>query len=116
MALLPTKPENLKIGDLFNFGLQLIDLLATLAGIAAVIAIILGGIQLVTSGGSEERAKTGKSTVIYAVIGLVVVVLAKVIVAQSLKLIEARCPQINAPAGPQGQISRICETPAGNQP
>lgn len=48
-------------------------------GIAAVISIILGGIIYATSGGDPNGAKRGKDIILYAIIGLVVSLMAFVI-------------------------------------
>lgn len=43
-----------------------------LAGIAALLMFVYGGILWVTSGGKPEQVKKGKDTLIWAVIGIVV--------------------------------------------
>lgn len=62
-----------------------VNLVAVLAGIAAVILIIIGGIQYTTAGGapagqragdSPTKAKNARATILNAVIGLVVIALA----------------------------------------
>lgn len=52
----------------------------TFAGALAVLFIIYGGLQYITSAGNEKQAESAKQTLTYAVIGLVVVLLAEVIV------------------------------------
>lgn len=47
-----------------------------IAGIAAVIAIIMGGFWYVTSNGEADKIKRGKNAIIYASIGIVVILLA----------------------------------------
>lgn len=49
------------------------------AGIAAVIAIVVGGIRYVVSGGDQAGVKAAKNTIMYAVVGLVVVIAAAAI-------------------------------------
>ena len=49
-------------------------------GIVAVIAVIYGGYLYMTSAGNEAQTKKGRSVLIWAIIGLVVVLLAAVIV------------------------------------
>lgn len=49
-------------------------------GIVAVIVIILGGVQYMTSTGDAAKVKKAKDTILYGVIGLVVCVLAFAIV------------------------------------
>ncbi|MBI5412727.1 hypothetical protein HZA42_00065 [Candidatus Peregrinibacteria bacterium] len=51
-----------------------------IAGITAVIFIMVGGYQMYFSLGNEEMIKTGKNTLVWAVIGLVVVILSAAIV------------------------------------
>lgn len=57
-----------------------INILTAVVGILAVIMIIVAGFRYVTSGGSDEAVKGAKNTILYAVIGLVVVALAQIIV------------------------------------
>jgi lysylphosphatidylglycerol synthetase-like protein (DUF2156 family) len=51
-----------------------------LVGGIAVLFIVYAGILYVTSGGNKERIEKAKQTLTYAVIGLIVIVLAGVIV------------------------------------
>lgn len=48
--------------------------------VVAVIIIVIGGIQILTSQGNPEQVNKARNTVIYAVIGLVVVLSAEAIV------------------------------------
>jgi ABC-type Fe3+ transport system permease subunit len=57
-----------------------VNILSSLVGILAVIMIIYAGFRYVTSGGSDEAVKAAKNTIIYAIIGLVIVALAQIIV------------------------------------
>ena len=50
------------------------------AGIIAVIMIIVGGIMYSLSAGDSKKAGTAKDTILYAVIGLVITLLAGAIV------------------------------------
>lgn len=47
----------------------------------AVLFLILGGLQYITAAGNEKRVETAKNTILYAVIGLIVILLSFVIVA-----------------------------------
>ena len=49
-------------------------------GLVAVIVIILGGVQYMTSSGDSAKVKKAKDTILYGVIGLVICVLAFAIV------------------------------------
>ncbi|MBR2726083.1 hypothetical protein IKE87_02345 [Candidatus Saccharibacteria bacterium] len=48
--------------------------------IIAVVFIVVGGVQYMTSGGDSGKVKTAKNTILYALIGLVICVLAFAIV------------------------------------
>jgi hypothetical protein len=41
--------------------------------------IIIGGLRYVTSGGKQESVTSAKNTILYAVIGLVIIALAQII-------------------------------------
>jgi hypothetical protein len=55
-------------------------LTAIVAGIIAVIMMIVGGIRYITSSGDANAVSSAKNTVIYSAVGLVVVVLAQSII------------------------------------
>lgn len=57
-----------------------IDLLSAVVAAIAVIMIIIGGFKYVTSGGDSNGTKSAQNTILYAIVGLVVVALAQVIV------------------------------------
>lgn len=59
---------------------KITNIVALVAGIAAVIMILVGSIRYITSGGDANNAKSAKNTVLYALIGLVVIVIAKIII------------------------------------
>ena len=57
-----------------------INIFSIVVGVGAVIMIIVGGLKYITSGGDSGNVTGAKNTILYAVIGLVVVALAQVIV------------------------------------
>ncbi len=59
---------------------DIINIFSVIVGVVAVIMIIVGGFRYVTSGGKDESVKTAKNTILYALIGLVIVALAQIIV------------------------------------
>jgi hypothetical protein len=59
---------------------KIINILSVLIGAIAVVMIILGGFRYVTSAGKQESVTAAKNTILYAIIGLVIVALAQVIV------------------------------------
>lgn len=59
---------------------RVINILLFVVGAVAVLAIIIGGIRYVVSGGDPKAAAGAKDTILYAVIGLVVAFAAYAIV------------------------------------
>jgi hypothetical protein len=57
-----------------------VDLLSIAVGIAAVVMIIVGGLKYITSAGDSNQISSAKSTLTYAIVGLVVAALAQFIV------------------------------------
>ena len=58
-----------------------------LSGMIAVVFVIIGGFQYMTSGGNEENAEKGKKTLINAIIGIVIIVLSYVIINVIVNLV-----------------------------
>ena len=57
-----------------------INVLSLIVGVAAVIMIIIGGFKYIISSGDSGNINSAKNTILYAIIGLVVVILAQAIV------------------------------------
>lgn len=57
-----------------------VNILIFVAATASVIVIIVGGIMYATSAGDPNRTKTAKDAILYAIIGLVISLLAFAIV------------------------------------
>ncbi len=72
-------------GSLDDTIANVINILSILVGIAAVVMIIIGGLRYITSGGNPEGAKKARTTILYAIAGLVIAVLAQVIARFVLK-------------------------------
>lgn len=59
---------------------RIVDTLLFLLGLVAVIIIILGGFRYATSNGDANATKAAKDMILYAVIGLIVAIIAYAIV------------------------------------
>ncbi|HEX8762701.1 MAG TPA: hypothetical protein VF733_02965 [Candidatus Saccharimonadales bacterium] len=59
---------------------SVVNILSWIIGIVAVIMIIISGFTYVTSGGDSGKISNAKTTLIYAIVGLVVVAFSQVIV------------------------------------
>jgi len=57
-----------------------INLFSLVVGVVSVIMIIYGGLRYITSGGNDTSVTGAKNTILYAIIGLVIVALAQVMV------------------------------------
>ena len=66
--------------DLNGLVTTIIDIFSWIVGAVSVIMIIYGGFKYITSGGNDKGVGSAKSTIMYAIIGLVIVALAQVIV------------------------------------
>lgn len=67
--------------NIFSLVENLVTWLTIAIGILSVVFIIVSAIQITTSGGDAEKVKKARRTLLYAVIGLVVAILAGVIVS-----------------------------------
>jgi heme/copper-type cytochrome/quinol oxidase subunit 3 len=68
-----------------NLITTIINIFTTIVGIVAVIMIIVSGFKYITSGGDSGKISSAKSTIIYAIVGLIIVALAQFIVRFVLK-------------------------------
>jgi hypothetical protein len=59
---------------------HIVNILSAIVGVVAVIMIIIGGFRYITSGGNDTSVTSAKNTILYAIIGLIIVALAQVLV------------------------------------
>ena len=57
-----------------------INVFSFIVGFAAIIMIVVGGLKYIISNGDSSNINSAKNTILYAIIGLVVVALAQIIV------------------------------------
>lgn len=65
-----------EIKDLVNIVENIFNLLIRLTGILAFITLIISGFQYLTAGGDPKKAQSARDTITYAILGLVLVILA----------------------------------------
>jgi cytochrome bd-type quinol oxidase subunit 2 len=79
-----------------------VNVLGIVAGIAAVIMIIVSGFRYITSGGESSKVSAAKSALIYALIGLVIVALSQFLIhfvlTQTAKSVLPECTKSQNPA------------------
>lgn len=69
--------QNYQVLEIVNRGFAYAIIIA---GFLSVVFIFVGGISFILSGGAEEKIKNAVSTIRYAIIGLIVTILAVVVV------------------------------------
>ena len=67
---------------------NILNWILILAGAIAVIYLVYGGILYITAGGDAEKATKGRTAVINAVIGIVIILLALLIVTWVVDIVE----------------------------
>jgi len=63
-----------------GFIMKIINIALGIAGLIAVLFLIIGGFRYITSAGNEETAEQAKKIIVNAIIGVVVIILSFVIV------------------------------------
>lgn len=59
---------------------DVINIFSLVVGVVSVIMIIIGGLRYITSGGDSNNVSAAKNTILYAIVGLIIVALAQLIV------------------------------------
>jgi len=68
-------------GDIWVVGLAIVDMLIRLAGLVAVISIIVAGVAYITASGNPEKAASARRRIYNSLIGLAIVFIAAAVVA-----------------------------------
>jgi prepilin signal peptidase PulO-like enzyme (type II secretory pathway) len=68
---------------------NVINILLFFAGAIAILFVIVGGYQYITSGGNEEQSEKGRKNVTNAIIGIVVIILAYAIINVIANLVSS---------------------------
>lgn len=66
-----------QINDLIK---DVVNILSVIIGVIAVVMIMIGGLKYIMSNGDPAQTATAKNTILYAIVGLVVVAMAQIIV------------------------------------
>lgn len=67
-------------GTINNLFAQALNILSLIAGFAGVVMIIISGFKFITAQGDSSAIASARQTLIYALVGLVIAILAQVIV------------------------------------
>src|SRR5688500_8145935 len=76
----PAPTGTLGGNDLVGAVIFILNWLLVLAALTALVFLIIGGVQYIVSRGDEDAAEKAKNTILYAIIGLIVIGLSAVIV------------------------------------
>lgn len=82
-------------GDIREFAKKILNFILGFLGFIAVVYIIYGGFLYVTSAGNEENTGKGKKIIMYALIGIIIILASFAIVNTVLK----------APTGVSSQVT-----------
>lgn len=66
--------------DIGKAAREIVTLFSIIVGVVSILMIIYGGFRYITSGGDSGKVGNAKNTLIYAIVGLVIVALAQLIV------------------------------------
>ncbi len=95
MRILPTgDPATWSLSNISELIRNVSDLALLLAGGIAVIYIIIGAYGYLTAFGNEEKVNKAKITITWAIVGVVVIILAKVIVTEVFNILTPNPPSL----------------------
>jgi len=83
------KPSRAVGGGLLDIITKVSNTLLLLVGIVAVLFLIIGGFQYIISAGNPETVNKAKTTILYAIIGLIVTLIAWAIVSFVISALKA---------------------------
>ncbi|QQS18971.1 hypothetical protein IPL68_02845 [Candidatus Saccharibacteria bacterium] len=83
-----------------------VRILGVVAGIVAVIMIIVSGIKYISSGGDSSKVASAKSALVYAIVGLFIVALSQVIVRFVLS--QSTQATVTCPPGQSRNADGLC--------
>jgi len=69
--------ETTSVGSLVN---TIINIISWIVGIAAILMVIVGGFRYVVSGGDSTATSSARNTILYALVGLAVAVIAQILI------------------------------------
>ncbi len=99
--LLGGSPETIGLGNVNTILQTIIDWGTGLSGTVALIYLVYGGIQYMTSAGNSQQAGSAKNTITWAIIGLVIIMSAWAIVQYFNRLV------VMSDATPAAETSKV---------
>ena len=68
------------IGAVVTAITTIVNALLTVVAIIAVVFVVIGGVRYITSQGDEDAVALAKNTIIYSIVGVIVILLSAVII------------------------------------
>lgn len=90
--------------DLIKTGVALVVLVG---GLCSVLFIVWGGLMLILSGGKDEKVKPAINSIRYAVIGIIVIVIAIFVAPELMKLLGIGNYDYLSPSSIFGEVKRL---------
>ena len=90
---------------------NIINILSVIVGVLAVIMIIFAGFRYITSAANEQAVASAKRTLIYAIVGLILVAFSQIIVRFVLKESTSATTTTTSPTPPPPPPPSACTTP-----
>lgn len=75
---IPNPVDNLELGQLLG---QVINFLLVWGGAVAILFVIIGGFRYIVSMGNQEGVEKARQTVLYAILGLIIIFLSYLAIA-----------------------------------
>lgn len=84
LSLTNSSCSNIALGNpqsaLNKFITRVVNLFSVVVGIVAVVMIIIGGFRYIVSGGDSSSVTDAKNTILYAIVGLIIVAISQFLV------------------------------------
>lgn len=77
----PTNPQDNNLSTVFTLIDNVMGIAMAIAGGVAVVFLLWGAFNYFTAFGNEQKAQTGKTIVMWSIIGIIVIILSQVLVA-----------------------------------
>jgi hypothetical protein len=82
------KCSNSGAGSIHNIIVAVLNILSIIVGFVAVLMLVIAGLRFITAGGDSNAVAQARGTIIYAIVGLIIVASAQVIVHFVLRNIK----------------------------
>ena len=67
-------------GDVRTSIVGILNFLLGFLALLAVVFVVVGGVRILVAGGNQEQVQAGKKTIIYAIVGLMIVFFARILI------------------------------------